>query len=96
MPRKSRDPKTNAQATAIARAAWSVKPDQASVQARLRISANLKEVWNNQDTDERGQCWEIGLALQPHLGWLKDLLQSQDLQTNEANTLLQVLKNYKD
>lgn len=59
----SRDPKVNAIATEKAREFWKVNPAQKSVRGRLRIPSDLAEIWEQQDTDDRGMAWAIGCIL---------------------------------
>lgn len=59
----NRNPKVNAIAAAKAREAWAVPARQVSVRGRLRIPADLVELWNLQDTDDRGLSWAVGCIL---------------------------------
>lgn len=59
----SRDPEISKAATQKAREAWMVNPEQTSVRGRLRIPSDLAEIWEQQDTDDRGMAWAIGCIL---------------------------------
>jgi len=66
MPKK-KIPESRLRAAAIAREAWMVKKRQSSVQARLRIPSKLLEVWEKQDTGDRGSTWADGYEVKQQL-----------------------------
>ena len=67
MTRKPRNSKTNAQATAIARAAWEVPEGKCSIQFRARIDKALVGEMVDQKSGERGDTWADGLMIRRSL-----------------------------
>ena len=67
MPRKPRDPRADAQAAAIARAAWEVPSDRYSVQFRARVPKELAEAIASQKSSERGDTWADGYRVRQAL-----------------------------
>lgn len=54
-------------AAAIARASYSVKAGQVSLQGRVRIPKELQDVWEQQDTGDRGSSWARGVVIDANL-----------------------------
>ena len=67
MPRKSRDPAIDSQATAIARAAWEVPENRYSVQFRARIPSDMVEDMAAQTPTARGDRWADGVLAERSL-----------------------------
>ena len=59
----NRDPSINAISTEKARESWKVSPSQTSVRGRLRIPTALSDIWETQDTGDRGLAWAVGCIL---------------------------------
>lgn len=74
MPRKPRSSKANAQAAAIARAAWEIPDDRYGVQFRARIPKKLAEEMASQRTAERGDVWADGVRVRRSLPKLMKLV----------------------
>ena len=72
--RKPRDPGIDAQAAAIARAAWEVPNDRYGVQFRARIPKALAEEMAGQKTTERGDVWADGVRVRRSLPKLMKLV----------------------
>lgn len=81
MPRKPRDPATNAQAAAIARAAWKIPDNRYGVQFRARIPKALAEEMAGQKSTERGDVWADGVRVRRSLPKLMKIVnQSAGLE----------------
>ena len=85
---KSNVPKSRLRAAAIAREAWSIKPEQVAVRGSLRIPAELESKFNEQDSTERGSVWTSGVQIEQ-----RSLLLYQVIETLSGHGVSLIIDN---